>query len=138
MREAVTTICGTRAGADMDDGLRINGIRQNCQYVFKPNFSAAGAAFFDGVTSADPAVLEAAQWINAVVNDGTPCVLPEQAFTVTRIWRVSTPPPKRETSSAFKALPRNSDGAIAQSDFRQTIQKFAGCSRATDKNFCEV
>ena len=22
--------------------------------------------------------------------------------------------------------------------FRQTIQKFAGCSRATDKNFCEV
>ena len=73
------------AGADMDDGLRINGIRQNCQYVFKPNFSAAGAAFFDGVTSADPAVLEAAQWINAVVNDGTPCVLPEQAFTVTRI-----------------------------------------------------
>ena len=85
VREAVTTICGTRAGADMDDGLRINGIRQNCQYVFKPNFSAAGAAFFDGVTSADPAVLEAAQWINAVVNDGTPCVLPEQAFTVTRI-----------------------------------------------------
>ena len=85
VREAVTTICGTRAGADMDDGLRINGIRQNCQYVFKPNFSAAGAAFFDGVTSADPAVLEAAQWINAVVNGGTPCVLPEQAFTVTRI-----------------------------------------------------
>ena len=85
VREAVTTICGTRAGADMDDGLRINGIRQNCQYVFKPSFSAAGAAFFDGVTSADPAVLEAAQWINAVVNDGTPCVLPEQAFTVTRI-----------------------------------------------------
>ena len=30
-------------------------------------------------------MLEAAQWINAVVNDGTPCVLPEQAFTVTRI-----------------------------------------------------
>ena len=32
-------------------------------------------------------------------------------------WRESTPPPKRGTSSAFKALPRNSDGAIAQSDF---------------------
>jgi predicted dehydrogenase len=29
--------------------------------------------------------MEAAQWINAVVNDTDPCVLPEQAFTVTRI-----------------------------------------------------
>ena len=47
--------------------------------------SAAGAAFFEGVTSADPAVLEAAQWIDAVRNDKQPCVLPEQAFTVTRI-----------------------------------------------------
>ena len=44
-----------------------------------------GAAFFDGVTSADPAVLEAAQWINAVITDTDPCVLPEQAFVVTRI-----------------------------------------------------
>ena len=42
-------------------------------------------AFFEGVTSADPAVLEAAQWIDAVRNDKQPCVLPEQAFTVTRI-----------------------------------------------------
>ena len=37
------------------------------------------------MTSADPAVLEAAQWIDAVRNDKQPCVLPEQAFTVTRI-----------------------------------------------------
>lgn len=85
VREAVTTICGTRAGGDMNDGLRINGIRQNSQYVFKPSFSAAGAAYFDGVTSADPSLLEAAQWIDAVIHDKQPCVLPEQAFTVTRI-----------------------------------------------------
>ncbi len=85
VREAVTSICGTKAGADMNDGLRINGIRQNMQYVFKPSFSAAGAAFFEGVTSTDPSVLEAAQWIYAVRNNTKPCVLPEQAYTVTRI-----------------------------------------------------
>lgn len=85
VREAVTTICGTKAGGDMNDGLRINGIRQNSQYVFKPSFSAAGAAYFDGVMSSDPSLLEAAQWIDAVINDKQPCVLPEQAFTVTRI-----------------------------------------------------
>ena len=84
-REAVTSICGTLAGADMIDGLRINGIRQNCKYVFKPTFGGGGAAFFEGVSSADPAVPEAAQWIRAVVEDKTPCVTPEQAFTVTRI-----------------------------------------------------
>ena len=84
-REAVTSVCGTLAGADMIDGLRINGIRQNYKYEFKPTFTGGGAAYFEGVSSADPSVLEAAQWIDAVINDKTPCVTPEQAFTVTRI-----------------------------------------------------
>ena len=35
--------------------------------------------------SSSPASMEAAQWINAVITDTDPCVLPEQAFTVTRI-----------------------------------------------------
>ena len=85
VKEAMTSVCGTLAGADMFDGLRINGIRQNLQYTLKPNFSAAGAAFYDGVASNDPSVIEAAQWIDAIVNDKEPCVTPEQAYTVTRI-----------------------------------------------------
>lgn len=86
VREAVSSFCGTLAGADMNDGVRINGIKNDCQYVMKPTFSAAsGAAYFDGVQSSDPSVLEAAQWIRAVVDDTDPCVLPEQAYTVTRI-----------------------------------------------------
>ena len=84
-REAVTSVGGTLAGAAMIDGLRINGIRQNYKYEFKPTFTGGGAAYFEGVSSADPSVLEAAQWIDAVINDKTPCVTPEQAFTVTRI-----------------------------------------------------
>ena len=85
IREATTLICGTLAGGDLHDGVRINGIRNNSQYLLKPSLNPQGAAFFEGVTSGDPAVLEAAQWINAVVTDTDPCVLPEQAFVVTRI-----------------------------------------------------
>ncbi len=84
-REAQTVICGTKAGADMMDGLRINGIRQGRQYVMKPNLSAGGVAFFEGIDDDRMEVREAAQWIDAVVNAKKPCVLPEQAYCVTRI-----------------------------------------------------
>ena len=85
VREAVTSFCGTKAGADMVDGVRINGVRQNLQYVMKPDMNAKGAAFFDGVKSESPADREARLWIDAVVNDKAPFVLPEQAIVVTRI-----------------------------------------------------
>ena len=85
VREAVTSFCGTKAGADMVDGVRINGVRQNLQYVMKPDMNAKGAAFFDGVKGESPADREARLWIAAVVNDKAPFVLPEQAIVVTRI-----------------------------------------------------
>jgi len=84
-REAVTSFCGTLAGADMEHGLRINGVAHNAQYEFKPNLDAKGAAFFDGHGNESPADREARLWIEAVVNDTTPLVTPEQAYTVTRI-----------------------------------------------------
>ncbi|MBQ8397465.1 MAG: Gfo/Idh/MocA family oxidoreductase [Clostridia bacterium] len=84
-REAMTTICGTKAGADMINGLRINGIRNNLQYIFTPQLGAKGAAFYDGVKGESPADREARMWIDAVVNDKTPFVTPEQAIVVTKI-----------------------------------------------------
>lgn len=84
-REAVTAFAGTKAGADMNDGIRINGIRQNLQYIMKPALDAKGAAFFDGVKGETPADREARLWIDAVVNDKPPFVLPEQALVVTKI-----------------------------------------------------
>jgi len=84
-REAVTSLCGTLAGADMIDGLRFNGIRNNRQYTMKPSFNAGGAAFFDGEAGDSMSDREAAYWINAVRNNTDPMVLPEQAYTVTRI-----------------------------------------------------
>lgn len=84
-REAVTTICGTLGGADMNDGLRINGIRNNCKYTLKPVLGGGGAAYFDGVKNESPADREARLWIDAIVNDKPPFVLPEQAIVVTKI-----------------------------------------------------
>ena len=84
-REAVTTICGTKAGADMNDGLRINGIHNNRQYVTKPDFKAGGVAFNPGEKAESAADMEERLWIEAVRDDKTPTTLPEQAFCVTRI-----------------------------------------------------
>lgn len=83
--EAVTSLCGTLAGADMLDGLRINGIRNGRQYVMKPNFEAGGAAFYKGHGVESAADTEERLWIEAVRNDTDPVTLPEQAFCITRI-----------------------------------------------------
>ena len=84
-QEAKTLLCGTKAGADMHDGLRINGIRNNMQYIFTPQLGAKGAAFYDGVKGESAADREERLWIEAVREDKTPFVTPEQAIVVTRI-----------------------------------------------------
>ncbi len=84
-REAITTLCGTDGGADMLDGVRINGIRHGRQYVLKPDLNAGGVAFFDGSGDETPAVREARLFIEAIREDKEPFVTPEQAYTVSRI-----------------------------------------------------
>ena len=85
VREAVTSVCGTIAGADMNDGLRINGIRNGRQYVLTPSFKAGGVAFNDGTKGESAADREERLWIEAVRNDTEPLTKPEQAYVVTRI-----------------------------------------------------
>lgn len=83
-KEAITTLAGTKAGADMNDSLRINYVDFGKQVVAKPALTAAGVAFYDAKGD-NPAELEAKQWIDAIINDTDPCVLPQQAFVVTQI-----------------------------------------------------
>ncbi len=83
--EAKCTLCGTKAGADMNDGLRINYIRNNMQTVEKPDFSAGGTAFNDGTNYEEDFVIEAKQWIRSITDGTEPCVLPEQAYVVSAI-----------------------------------------------------
>ena len=82
--EAQTTLCGTEGGADMKDGLRINGENLSRLYETKVDFSSSGVAFNEGI-SEDPADVEARLWIDCILNDTEPVVKPEQALVVTEI-----------------------------------------------------
>ena len=78
------TLCGTNGGADMADGLRINGEDFGKLFVHQVQLSNKGADFFD--SKAEKAGdREARAWIEALRNDRDPVVRPEQAFVVTQI-----------------------------------------------------
>jgi predicted dehydrogenase len=82
--EAQSTLCGTEGGADMRDGLRINGTEFQRMYNKKPLLDAGGVAFYDGAAD-NPADIEARMWIDSILNDTDPLVKPEQALVVTEI-----------------------------------------------------
>lgn len=88
--EASTTLCGTKAGAEIHHGgsyptdeLIYNTVEHN--QLMEKTISPAGVVdFFEGGAAAE-AVREQEQWLNAILNDGEPLVKPEQAFVVTQI-----------------------------------------------------
>lgn len=82
--EAQTSLCGTKGGADMKDGLRLNYVDLGRQNIQKPDLRAGGVAFFDGADM-NESELEARMWLDAVLNDKEPLVKPEQALVVTEI-----------------------------------------------------
>lgn len=82
--EAKTSLCGTEGGADMENGLRINGESHSQMYETEIQMEAGGVDFYDG--SGDiPEELEAQQWIDSILNGTEPVVKPEQALVVTQI-----------------------------------------------------
>ncbi|WP_412990386.1 Gfo/Idh/MocA family protein [Pediococcus siamensis] len=89
-REAATTLCGTKAGAEDYHGMSYpkdqlvfnrahNGVLTDEKMSPEGNID-----FFEGDTSGE-AVADAKQWIDAVKNDTEPLVKPEQALKVTQI-----------------------------------------------------
>lgn len=82
--EAKTTLCGTDAGADMKDGLRINRVKYNKQVVEQPALDAAGVAFYDG-KGENPDDIEQQVFLDAVSKGTEVVVKPEQALVVTQI-----------------------------------------------------
>ena len=86
VRETRYQLCGTKEGLDTFTGkVRINGVECGRQYEKNPNLEAGGVAFYDGAGNGTPAEREAKAWINAILNDTDPVVLPEQAYCVTQI-----------------------------------------------------
>jgi predicted dehydrogenase len=86
VREAVTTLSGTKAGADMPQagGLTINGVKNGRQYVLTPDLGVGGVAFYDGAAVKD-SDLEAQTFAKAIQGKGKLYVQPEEAAVVTRI-----------------------------------------------------
>jgi len=82
--EAQVTLCGTEGGADMKDGLRINGEKFSKLYTTKPELGADGVAFYDSKSESD-ADREARLWIDCIINNTDPVVKPEQAIVVTEV-----------------------------------------------------
>ena len=88
--EASTTLCGTRAGAEIhhggsyaNDELIYNTVEHG-QLMEKIISPAGKVDFFEGGAAAE-AVREQDQWLDAILNDKEPLVKPEQAFVVTQI-----------------------------------------------------
>lgn len=82
--EAKTSLCGTKAGADMKEGLRINRVQYNKQCVEKPDLNSGGVAFFEGEAEKDSDI-EQKVFYEAVANGKELVVKPEQAMVVTQI-----------------------------------------------------
>ncbi|BFH12273.1 Gfo/Idh/MocA family oxidoreductase [Paenibacillus melissococcoides] len=82
--EAKCTLCGTEAGADMWNGLNINGEKYGRLYDQKIELTAGGVDFYDGEAENAPD-LEMRLWIEAIEQDKTPVVTPEQACVVSEI-----------------------------------------------------
>ena len=83
--EAVTTICGDKAGADMLDGLRINTVMAGKQVMIRPDLRGGSVAFFEGNAGGNPEDLEAATFTGAVLRGDPLYVTADQAAVVTRI-----------------------------------------------------
>lgn len=82
--EAKTTLCGTKGGADMKGGIRINKVKHNKQCIEIPGLDAGGVAFYDGDTKDAPDI-EQETFYNAIVNGAEVVVKPEQALVVTQV-----------------------------------------------------
>lgn len=89
-KEAATTICGTKAGAEIRSGMSYPGNqliinRGHNGMLTEEHITKKGdIAYFSGGTG-EPGYEEAKQWLNAVINGTEPLVKPEQAFVVTQI-----------------------------------------------------
>jgi predicted dehydrogenase len=78
------TLCGTEAGADMWDGLSINGEKYGKLYTTRIHLQQPGVPFYE-TREESPADLEARLWIEALMNGQDPIVKPEQALVVQEI-----------------------------------------------------
>ena len=85
IQEGSCRLCGSRAGLMVEEnGLKLNKVDLDRAVNTNVNTNAGGVAFYSG-SSSSPAATEARRWIDAIINDTDPVVLPEQACVVSQI-----------------------------------------------------
>ena len=84
IQEGSVQLCGSKAGAQIKNGLSINKAEFDRLVEIKPDMAAGGVAFYDGVKET-PGITEQRRWMDAIENDTDPVVLPEQACVVSEI-----------------------------------------------------
>lgn len=84
VKEAKTTLFGSKGGADMNDGLTINGEDRGLLYDKKIQTETGGVDFYAGGNDG-PELAEARSWVKAILEDTEPVVKPEEALVVTEI-----------------------------------------------------
>ncbi len=83
--ESASVLCGTEGGADMLDGLRINGEKHSRLYEWKPELQSGGVAFYDGDANERESFRECRLFYKSIEDNSDPVVTPEQALVVTQV-----------------------------------------------------
>ena len=82
--ESRCTLYGTKAGCDMRDGLRINGVENNTLYIKSLNLDTDNPGYYSG-ESVETHQKEVEIFYNAVLGKGDLVVKPEQTLVITKI-----------------------------------------------------
>ena len=89
-KEAATTLCGTKAGAEIISGMAypdqnlVYNRGRNGQLMDEVLSGGGAVAYFEGGT-AEPGVIDNRQWLKAIMDGTEPLVKPEEAFVVTKV-----------------------------------------------------
>lgn len=89
-KEAATTLCGTKAGAEIISGMSyetddlIINKAHNGLLMEERKTQGGAIAYFEG-NKKEPGVLENEQWLEAILYDREPLVKPIEAYNVTKI-----------------------------------------------------
>ena len=89
-REASTTLCGTKAGAEIHSGMSysknelIYNRGRNGQLMEETLSPVGGVAYFGG-GGGEEGTIDCRQWLESIINHTEPLVKPEEALAVTKI-----------------------------------------------------
>jgi predicted dehydrogenase len=84
VKEAKCTLCGSKAGADMNNGLTLNGDRDGYLFETKARIDKKDLEYYDDEKDTD-IYTEAESWIKAIVEDKEPVVSASEGLVVLKI-----------------------------------------------------